>query len=430
MVGCTARDMTTHAVQRPLALVLGAGAQGLASALRLWEQGWDVSICARDWLSDTTSSGAGAIWEYPPFMVQPQDKARRWTLASLPCFAACREAAGEHRSGVRLRRSFYYFRSATKAFELYGPFDDWRDSVYGFRDGSPPYENGVAKAGLFSYYFSYVAPVVNMRQYLSWLTDAVGSLPGVSLRHTVLSDVASVESLARDVGADAVINCLGLGAGKVFGDTALYGVRGDLVYVLAPGVEECHNFAHACDEDDPEGCLTYAVPQGDGVIALAGTSQKLSNDQLEDSYRPRQDDDATKRELVTKIITRNLLSFPGAVLPVLFSQGTKPDQGQSEPLVVGSWTGARPQRDGGVRLEIAELQRSGNVRPLRLVHNYGHAGSGIVTSWGCAVDVASLAAKGLSRHLSPRSLSASLAPLAVGSVDGTGMSAVSRAARL
>jgi D-amino-acid oxidase len=52
--------------------------------------------------------------------------------------------------------------------------------------------------------------------------------------------------------------------------------------------------------------------------------------------------------------------------------------------VLGHRVGLRPARSR-VRLEA---ERSGN---LTIVHNYGHGGSGVTLSWGCAEDAAELA---------------------------------------
>jgi D-amino-acid oxidase len=50
----------------------------------------------------------------------------------------------------------------------------------------------------------------------------------------------------------------------------------------------------------------------------------------------------------------------------------------AEPVRVG----LRPFRRGGVRL--------GREPGRRLVHNYGHGGSGVTLSWGCALEAAEL----------------------------------------
>jgi glycine/D-amino acid oxidase-like deaminating enzyme len=44
--------------------------------------------------------------------------------------------------------------------------------------------------------------------------------------------------------------------------------------------------------------------------------------------------------------------------------------------------GLRPHRDNGVRLEHEKTSNS-----MDIVHCYGHSGSGITLSWGCARDV-------------------------------------------
>lgn len=49
-------------MHEPVAVV-GAGVVGLASALQLLRAGFDVTVIAEAWSPDTTSDGAGALWE-------------------------------------------------------------------------------------------------------------------------------------------------------------------------------------------------------------------------------------------------------------------------------------------------------------------------------------------------------------------------------
>lgn len=44
--------------------------------------------------------------------------------------------------------------------------------------------------------------------------------------------------------------------------------------------------------------------------------------------------------------------------------------------------GLRPFRPSGIRLE--------HERDTRIIHNYGHGGSGVTLSWGCADEVAGI----------------------------------------
>ena len=50
------------------------------------------------------------------------------------------------------------------------------------------------------------------------------------------------------------------------------------------------------------------------------------------------------------------------------------------------WVGLRPFRLGGVRLEYEYYKGK-----LHVIHNYGHGGSGVTLSWGCAKEVANIA---------------------------------------
>ena len=54
--------------------------------------------------------------------------------------------------------------------------------------------------------------------------------------------------------------------------------------------------------------------------------------------------------------------------------------------IVDQWVGLRPFRMGGVRLEYEYYKGK-----VHVIHNYGHGGSGVTLSWGCAKEVANIA---------------------------------------
>jgi len=154
-----------------------------------------------------------------------------------------------------------------------------------------------------------------------------------------------------------VVNCLGLGAGAVEGDQDVFSRRGHLVFLYCPDVEDVLN-----DEDPPleDGDLTYIVPQENGVVACAGSSE------LSDNV-----DCSRAQSLSTMRRCQELLP-----------------QLKNAP-VIGEWAGLRPARKGGIRIGRAEhtiLVKNRGAIPL--VYNYGHGGSGVVVSWGCAGEVA------------------------------------------
>lgn len=63
--------LNNPASSSPRILVIGGGVTGLVSAWVLLDQGYHVTILAKDWVSDEpgkrlTSQIAGALWEFPP----------------------------------------------------------------------------------------------------------------------------------------------------------------------------------------------------------------------------------------------------------------------------------------------------------------------------------------------------------------------------
>ena len=55
--------------------------------------------------------------------------------------------------------------------------------------------------------------------------------------------------------------------------------------------------------------------------------------------------------------------------------------------ILGHWSGLRPARRGGARLELDD-EPDGKGR--RVVHCYGHGGAGVTCSWGCADEVVNI----------------------------------------
>lgn len=104
---------------------------------------------------------------------------------------------------------------------------------------------------------------------------------------------------------------------------------------------------------DTEEGLGYIIPQSDTVV-LGGTFQ-LNDWNTE----------------VVENDTRKILRICAKALPAL------------EHVRHGKvQVGLRPHRDDGVRLEH-EKSKDG----IDIVHCYGHSGSGVTLSWGCARDV-------------------------------------------
>jgi D-amino-acid oxidase len=194
----------------------------------------------------------------------------------------------------------------------------------------------------------FEAPVADMSVHLPWLVERLDALGG-SVAIGALGGLD--EAFAR---APVVVNAAGLGARELAGDPALVAVRGQVVHVERPGVDEW-----LLDQSDPRDLL-YVVPRERDVVVLGGTAQEADED-----LRPAPATAAAIRARCE------------AAVPAL--RGAR---------VVGEAVGLRPARPA-VRLE-AEARPGGTV-----VHCYGHGGAGVTLAWGCAEEVAMLASRAL-----------------------------------
>ena len=311
---------------RPI-VVIGAGVSGLTCALTLKERGHDVEIWARERSPNTTSDVAAATWY--PLRGERDDRTDCWLPISLERFTAL---AADPASGVVLRTGIELFRF---------PADDewWRDVLPGFRraraDELPPgFVDGFCASGI---------PVIEMPIYLGWLLDTLARLD-VPIRG------GSIESFDEAfAGHDVVVNCAGLGARELANDATMVPVRGQVVRVAQFGLDH-----YMLDEQATDG-IAYVYPRSRDVV-LGGTREA--------GNESRDVDAETARAIVQRcaVLEPRVLEAP----------------------VVSEAVGIRPGRPS-VRLE-AESRPGGKL----LVHDYGHGGSGVTLSWGCAADVAAL----------------------------------------
>jgi D-amino-acid oxidase len=304
------------------AVVVGAGVVGLTAAVCLREAGVAADVVAREAPQDTTSAVAAALWY--PYRALPAQRVTAWSATSYEALSALAAVAG---SGVRMR-------AGTELLAPDAPDPWWRDAVPGLER---------TREGL-----RFVAPAVDMSLHLPWLVGRLRTLGGaIERRHVTALD---------DLEADVVVNCAGLGARELAGDASLTAVRGQVVRVTAPGVQEW-----LLDQSDPER-LVYVVPRERDVV-LGGTAQEGAED--------RTADPAT---------TAAIRARCAALVPAL-----------RDAPVVGVAVGLRPVRPT-VRLETEG----------RVVHCYGHGGAGVTLAWGCAVEVAALLGAGGDRYAAPR----------------------------
>jgi D-amino-acid oxidase len=308
-------------------VVVGCGVIGLTAAISLRDAGFDAGIIASEMPPATTSSVAAAIWY--PYKAYPEDLVLSWGRRTYEVFE---ELSGIPESGIHMRKGVEIWREHV-------PDPWWAGAVPRVRrcrkDELPPgYVDGHA----------FVAPVVEMPIYLSYLMDRFVASGG-SVEQRALSSLEEAAAEAR-----VVVNCVGLGARDLVGDAAMQPIRGQIVRVRNPGLER-----FALDEDNPEG-VTYIVPRSDDCI-LGGTA-----DEGEWGLEP---DPET---------AEGILSRCAQLEPRL-----------ADAEVLEHKVGLRPGRPA-IRLEREEGPNGGPF-----IHNYGHGGSGITLSWGCAEETLRIA---------------------------------------
>lgn len=314
-------------------IVVGGGVVGLTTAVTLAERGLRVRVWSRDEVTATTSAVAGALWW--PYRIEPEADAGMWALASLRVYGEL--AAEPERTGVRWVAGVH----ADTALDRLG---SWAREVPGLRQLAAeevpgPYDVGLAAR----------LPLIDMPVHLAWLRERFLAAGGVFERRTV-TGFGAAAALAR-----VVVDCTGAAARELVPDPGLRPVRGQLVIVENPGIEEWFTLADAGSSE-----TTYFFPQP-GRLVLGGTAE-------EDDERLAPDE-ATAAAIVARC---------ARVRPEI-----------ARARVLGHRVGLRPARVGGVRIEAEPLPGGG-----RLVHHYGHGGAGVTVAWGCAERAAELVEAG------------------------------------
>jgi D-amino-acid oxidase len=314
------------AVVRADAVVVGCGVIGLTSAISLREAGVDARIVAAELPPATTSSVAAAIWY--PYKAYPEDRVLSWGRRTYEVFE---ELSNLAESGVLMREGAEIWHHRV-------PDPWWAEAVPHVRrcteeELPPGYVDG----------HTFVAPIVEMPIYLSYLMDRFAASGGTVQQRTL----SSLDEVAGE--ASVVVNCAGLGAHDLVDDASMQPIRGQIVRVRNPGLTH-----FILDEENPEG-VTYIVPRSHDCI-LGGTA-----DENEWELEP----DTQTAEGILHRCTQLQPSLAGAE-------------------VLEHKVGLRPGRPA-IRLERQEGQDN-----VTLIHNYGHGGSGITLSWGCAEEVLGL----------------------------------------
>lgn len=327
--------------------VVGAGVIGLSSAYHLADKfrgEVSVTVIAEKFSPSTTSDKAGSLIYPVDFTsVNTSEKVRvqKWVVETFAHFNSLYQSKSVDDIELSVVSGYKLIH------EKHHPLPWWKDVVFSFHSLSPSSSEMQAinippncqSVWAFSTY------LVNCKHYLPWLMREFIKKGGTVERRRL----STLDELSD---YDIVVNCSGLNAAELVGDSELTPVRGQVVVVKAPWIKK---FVIA-DNSDSEEDMAYILPRRNDVV-LGGTKQ-LGN--WSETVDP-----GTPKAIISRCMT---------LLPSL--HGAE---------VIETWAGGRPVRKA-VRLEKEERGKS----PLVVIHCYGHGGQGVTVHWGCALDVGRL----------------------------------------
>ena len=349
-------------------LVIGAGVIGLTSALCLRRRGFQVTVVADEFAPRVTSVVAGALWEWPPAVCGHHTdevslaRSKDWCQTSYSIFETL---SLNPATGVFFRPVTFYFKRPVEADPPQRlKRDELVHKVRGFRhDPALIAEHGVNPALGLRDGYTHLAPMVDTDTYMGWLLTEVEQAGCRLFVRKVTGSLRDLEqALRHEYEADVIVNCSGLGA-RELGDSTVYPVRGALVRVrndgrAMPRIHEAHCVSY--NESSEGHGFIFIVPRGHDMLILGGLAEpdEWGLDAGLDNHEP------------VRAMYQRCLDF----LPVL----RHAEIDASEPVRVG----LRPFRPRNVRLE--------REPGTRIIHHYGHGGSGVTLSWGCAFELVEL----------------------------------------
>jgi D-amino-acid oxidase len=297
--------------------VVGAGVVGLTTAVLLEEAGHRVHVVSAERPERTTSAAAGAVWY--PFAVGPPEAVNRWARATRAwLLELCRTVPEAGVDVLTVREC---------AADARPPW--WAEAIDGIRLVEGPQPSGASLA------WEFEAPRVEPALHLRWLESRLD-------RPIEMGRVDRLD----DVPGDAVVNCTGIGARRLTGDTTLRALLGQTVLVEPGDVDLRRMYG---DERDLSR-MFYVIPRRAEVV-IGGCAFPFDAD---------------------------VLPPPDPALRAAFLERARA-AGFGHGPVLREAVGLRP-----VRPEV-RVERVG-----RIIHHYGHGGAGYTLARGSAADVVAL----------------------------------------
>jgi len=321
--------------------IIGAGTVGLSNAWRIKKDLNDiakvkVTIISEKFYNETTSYGSGGLWEPYQILGTPDDKINQWGKDAFDHFLELYNSPYGSEAGVQLLTAYNLLEEDQ---ELIIP--SWKDIVFNFQVLSNDDLQKMSLPKRFVKGFTFGTLVIDQKYYMRYMTNELHKM-GIKF---IQQKVDRIEELYNS-NYDVIINCTGLGSYTLLDDSLMYPIRGQVLRVKAPWMNNVWFFGSP---------TRYIIPNVDAVV-IGGTAQKGNWDTN------------SSREDINSILDDVYDVFPS----------------MQNAIIESTWAGLRPGRTP-VRLESETIKT--NNKDILLVHCYGHGGSGITLAMGCAKDV-------------------------------------------
>jgi D-amino-acid oxidase len=346
-----------------------AGVSGLTTAMLLArDHGHNVTVIAKHMPGDydieyaSPWAGANSLPVGKPNSTQQTYETVTWRELE-------RLARDQPETGIHFQNNFIYRREK----DANSPIGDWfrelvredawfKDVLPNFRilpkNELPPGMDGGT---------NFTTVCINTALYLPWLASQCLK-HGAKIRRGVVQHVADAADLHHSSKrADLVVNATGLSSLRLGGveDTTMYPARGQITIVRNdPGI-----MASTSGTDDGGDEALYIMHRAAGGGTVLGGCLQAGN--WESQVDPN---------LATRIMKRAV-----ALCPQLVPEGA----GIEALDIVRHGVGLRPMRKDGIRVE-REVIKGPDGKSVPVVHNYGHAGYGYQTAYGCSEAVVKL----------------------------------------
>jgi D-amino-acid oxidase len=217
--------------------------------------------------------------------------------------------------------------------------------------------------------YRHLAPVIDTDVYMVWLRALVVRKGAILRTGRISGDLIDIEpELLAMYRACAIVNATSLQAKELAADPTVFPLRGALIRVVNDGKKFPRVTQALCvthDESNPdEDTIVFIVPRNDRTLILGGIAQPGRWDLNLTLSCPE----------IQRIRARCNKFVPGLEHAEL---------DEAAPLVQG----LRPLTKANVRVAREPRVRRYGKGASRIVHSYGHGGSGFTLSFGCAGDV-------------------------------------------